>query len=133
MNTKLKRANGVVWEEMGGQGLLVDSATGAQWRLNAAALAVWNWCDGTHSVHAMSSRLADLTGRCVTDCRYELRRFVELFSGAGLLECAGASGVGIAPQTVHFSAGSLLSASFLGKGLGGPRRRPSPRGNSGPG
>lgn len=133
MNTKLIRSNEVVWEELDGQALLVHSRTGERWTLNAAALALWKLCDGTRTVELLDKALAEVTRRSLTECREELERLTQSLTGTGLLQCSGAEGSRLTVQPAQFSVGGILRATYQGNGLGAPRRRPSPRGNSGPG
>ena len=133
MNTKLIRSNDVVWEELEGQALLVHTRTGERWTLNAAALVLWKLCDGTRTVESLAKALAAITRWNLKECREELEHFAQSLSGTGLLQCAGAEGNTLLAQPAQFSVGGMLRANYQGKSLGAPRRRPSPRGNSGPG
>ncbi len=47
MAGKWVRSDDVVWEELGGEVLLVHPRSGARWLLNATAGAIWKLCDGT--------------------------------------------------------------------------------------
>ncbi len=102
------RSDDVAWEELGSEILLVHARTGARWILNATAAAVWQLCDG----------------------RRELAEAAAFCSGLrdmGLLREATCPQIAGAP--VHFSAVPelrVLNAS------GNTRRRPTPRGVSGP-
>ena len=127
MATKWIRNTDVVCEELDGHALLVHSATGARWTLNATALSLWKLCDGTRTMQALANAL-NISAR-----RDELERFTRALCGSGMLLGSGMADELASVPTAHFSVGSMLHADYLGKNLGGPRLRPSPRGNSGPG
>ena len=101
------RSNSVVSEELDGGMLLVDAATGARWLLNAAACAVWRLCDGTRAAG-------------------DAAEFCAALAGAGLLRPAVALS-----SEARMSVSGVPSFQPLGKSAG-PRRRPGPRGVSGP-
>lgn len=113
MNKNWKRDDAIVCEELNGEALLVNAATGASWLLNASALAVWKLCDGRHPFSE------EMAGMC--------RQFIQL----GLL--TEAPKLAAINGTVYALRGSSMP-SIRPLNLGsGPRRRPSPRGVSGPG
>jgi hypothetical protein len=127
-----KRSNEIVWEELDGEALLVSPISGARWSLNAAAAAVWKCCDGTRSLAALSSAFAQASGLSLREARQEIAAFCQRFSELGLLH-AQAQLVTATLNSPTFRSG-IEAPSFKALGLGhGPRRRPSPRGNSGPG
>ena len=128
MKNKLIRSNEVVWEVIGEQAVLVNSRTGERWTLNAVALAFWKLCDGTRTVESVAKVLATTTRQSLA----ELQHFAQALTGTGLLLADGATENTWSAQPAHFSVGALR-ATYQGKSLGGPHRRPSPRGNSGPG
>ncbi len=116
----LMRAQHVVWEELAGGALLVNRITGARWSLNATAAAVWELCDGSASPSEIAPRLARPCEEVLGFCR----QFVRM----GLLTSVISQGGGATFQMAMTGA-----PSFKAQGLGsGPRRRPSPRGVSGP-
>jgi len=133
MNAMLIRSSEIVWQELDGQALLVHARTGARWTLNAAALAVWKLCDGSRTVESLAKALAASTRRSLGECREELDRFAQALSGTGLLQPMGSHAATLPAPPMLFNIGTTLQANYQGKNLGGPRRRPSPRGNSGPG
>ncbi len=116
MATKLTRSNNVVWEELGSETLLVNPTSGARWLLNAAASAVWKLCDGTRSVAELAASL--------TMSRAEITQHCGIFEQNGLLQMAGASA-----HEAHMSGGPGMRVMSLGTG---GRKRPNPRGISGP-
>jgi hypothetical protein len=129
-----KRSNEIVWEELDGEALLVSPVSRARWSLNAAAAAVWKCCDGTRSLAALSSAFAQASGLGLREARQEIAAFCQRFAELGLLHAQ--------PELVAASAAlnrptfrsGMEGPAFKTLGLGhGPRRRPSPRGNSGPG
>ena len=130
MDTKWVRSADVAWEELGREALLVSAETGARWSLNAAATRVWKACDGTLGL----SELARASGLAEFE---KVAEFCSAFAQMGLLR--GSSQLALASAGTRgggavFMSG-LESPAFraLGVGASGPRRRPSPRGNSGPG
>jgi len=116
------RSENVVWEELDGCALLVDVKSGARWRLNAAASRAWKLCDGTRTLSEISKALRQ-SHASLADLCYQ-------FTALGLLrvEAIPAGAMTMARSTEN----SPFSFQALGLGAGS-RRRPSPRGNSGPG
>jgi hypothetical protein len=115
MSTTWKRAEEIVWEELDGGALLVHPASGRRWKLNGAAAAVWRHCDGLQKF-------------C---CEFEA--FCNQLSAIGLLRTEhGAIEQRESIVTIQIATSSLPAIKVLGLGIG-PHRRPSPRGNSGPG
>lgn len=118
------RSEGVVWEEMDNGVLLVCSSTGSRWMLNETAAVVWKLCNGGASTRA----LAGAVSRSVD----ELTMFCERFRKLGLLQSttsfAGMKHGGIVTQYLQ----NRPEFTTLNLGVG-PRRRPTPRGVSGPG
>jgi hypothetical protein len=128
MATQWIRSNDVVWEEMGSEALLVSLADGRRWTLNATAAGIWKLCDGHLELSALARRFAKVSQR-------EIAEFCEFFAEVGLLK---RSTVGLStqmtPEGAAFMSPESLPPMFRELGLGsGARRRPSPRGNSGPG
>src|SRR4029078_9680275 len=110
-----KRAHQLVWEELDGGALLVNVATGARWSLNAAAAALWKLCDG-RSTAQLAAALSRSRAHMAPTCR-ALAQLGLLGGQAQLAGCARISDIpGIRPMG----------------GSGGSRRRPGPRGISGP-
>ena len=131
MKTAWTKATGVVWEELDGGALLVDARTGARWSLNASAAALWRACDGRASLAQLARALARATRSSLKDARSEVRAFIASLRSAQLLTPALAGGA--LPHTLEFQSLST-TPSLTPLGLGhGPRKRPGPRGNSGPG
>lgn len=117
-----KRANNVIWEEWDSGALLVNPDTGGRWSLNATAAAVWKLCDGRLSIQQVATRITRPIDEVTAFCR----KFVEL----GLLRKTLAP---IAGNGVTFRTAMPGAPGFKSYGLGsGPRRRPTPRGLSGP-
>ena len=109
MQNVWKRADQTQSETLGESMLIINPATGVKATLNAAAAAIWSRCDG-------STVLSDYA---VAFCeRLSLHGFVQPVACAAM--------VGVAQQSSLTPAFKILSA-----GAGG-RRRPSPRGVSGP-
>lgn len=121
---KWTKAENIVCEELDGGALLVNAASGNRWSLNATAAALWRLCEG----RLTSVEIAEALNRRVE----EIALFCDQFRAQGLLVPALStpSSVGAQmPVALHYSA-----PAFKALGLGsGPRRRPTPRGVSGPG
>jgi hypothetical protein len=135
MMTRWQRTDGVVWEQLGDATLLIAPKTGARWSLNSTAATIWRLCDGMMSLSAMAQELAQASGRSVCICRNDIGSFCAAFSKIGLLT-ACENGLPTATQSATlFMSGIDSPPIFRGLGVGasGSRRRPSPRGNSGPG
>jgi len=132
MSAKWTRSDEVVWEELGDETVVVDPRTGARWSLNALASALWKRCDGSRSADELAGALAKASGRSLRAVRMEIESFCRVLAGTGLLHAASA---GLPLPVAARASGSfdrILSFRQLGL-ASGPRRRPSPRGNSGPG
>ncbi len=126
MNKTWMRSNTIIWEEMDGGALLVSPSTGMRWSLNAAAARIWQLCDG--------ARTFDDLARLVGVSRQHVADFCSAFGELGLLlPNMALTPAPISSGTAAFMSG-LTPPAFRPMNLGtGPRRRPSPRGNSGPG
>ena len=112
----------IIWEELDGVALLIDTTSGSRWTLSAAATAAWKLCDGKQTLTDMA--------RTLRQHRSSIVDFCQQFEALGLLHRQGALTTG---SVVFKSAGqSPFSFQFASLGAG-PRRRPSPRGNSSPG
>jgi len=110
----------VIWEELDGGALLIDTKSGTRWTLSAAAAAAWKLCDGQRTLAEMTRLLRQRQGDIADFCRQ--------FGALGLLKTQSVV------RTAAFRSADSSPLSFQSAGIGlGPRRRPSPRGNSGPG
>jgi hypothetical protein len=98
---------GIVWEEIGGETVVVDPARNTAWVLNSTATRVWKrLCDGL-SPEAIAAELAG-AGRAASDVLAEISAFVAELSGLGLLRSGavlayapaspGAAGTSAAPK-----------------------------------
>jgi hypothetical protein len=135
MTTQWIRTNEVVWEVLNGEALLVNPATDRRWSLNATAAEVWNACDGTRGLRELTQAFAVASGRNVRVVKREIASFCESLNKLGLLRSSNTS---MPAQTATggavFRCGGSIPPMFRELSLGnGARRRPSPRGNSGPG
>ena len=121
------RSTEVLWEELNGETLLVNPSAETSWVLNAAAAAVWKLCDGTRG-------LIEVAG-CAAVSQDDVALFCERFGGLGLLRAAiHATPVSAPPGSAMFRSPFNDPPAYRMLGLGsGSRRRPSPRGHSGPG
>jgi hypothetical protein len=118
-----KRADGLVWEEVGGETLVVRPESGARWLLNAAAAAIWKLCDDGVSTESKGAGVP---------FHGEIAVFCEKLAHAGLLLAAPSGCVAAIPCGTVVRRSSAPAFRALGL-ASGPRRRPTPRGNSGPG
>jgi hypothetical protein len=112
MTTRWMRTEQAVWEELNGEVVVVEPRNGRTWLLNAAAAQVWRGCDG-------EARRFSADGA----------EFCRKLAALGLLCAASAELAGMG-EVVSFSGLPTIRAQGFGTG---PRRRPSPRGLSGPG
>lgn len=116
------RNDNVIWEELDGGALLVSPDTGGRWSLNSAAAAVWNLCDGRLSLSQVAARIARPLD--------EVSTFCQQFAALGLLNSPQPSAV---THVATFHTAAPGAPGFKAHSLGsGPRRRPTPRGLSGP-
>ena len=131
MATKWIRSDAIVWEELNGEAVLVSQATGDRWSLNTAAAEIWKACDGTRGLCDLARGFARASGRSVTEATRDIAEFCERFTQLGLLHTSASPA--LATQAV-FRGGLTTPPRFQSMSVGsGARRRPSPRGNSGPG
>jgi len=121
MSAKWKRTDELVWEELENETLVVSPRSGARWSLSALAAKVWKLCDGKRSIAQLASALSSARG--------EIEAVCETLASSGLLRPATKSEA-LAPLVAGFSGASGVRVLGL---AGGGRRRPTPRGNSGPG
>ena len=136
MATTWIRSNDIICQDWNGEALLVSAKTGARWSLNATAAAIWKLCDGRMELSELTRRFASASGRSAQVIRREIAALCTQFEEQGLLN--------ICTQSVHDSQFIAATACMsglsspplfqvLGLTSGGARKRPSPRGNSGPG
>lgn len=123
MGVKLVRSSAVVWEELGAEVLLFIPTSGVSWMLNSAAAAVWKLCDGTRSEAELSSKLAASHAETAEFCR--------MFRKQGLLQMSGVGTTSAAAFGGQMNRDNMTGMSVRNLGSGG-RKRPSPRGISGP-
>lgn len=139
MDRKWVRSDDIVWEDLDGQTLLVQPATGKRLVLNATASKVWQLCDGRCSLSELVNEFATIRNSSLNGLQRELAAFCEELAAMGLLIRGGTSSHA---QLAAVDFNGVLKRSGLTPGLtvrplhlssSGARRRPSPRGNSGPG
>ncbi|HLX64868.1 MAG TPA: PqqD family protein [Planctomycetota bacterium] len=135
MEKKLVRTNGVVWEEVDGQALVVDTKANRSWLLNSTATLIWRHCDGARSLVDLAAALARKSGAEARRIEREVMEFCGGLERAGLLAAKRpAEALTAAPMAFAGLSGSYSPPAMLSRSLAsGPRKRPSPRGNSGPG
>lgn len=131
MSKHWTKNDGVVWEELGAEALLVQPRERKTWRLNPVAAYLWKHCNGTTSVRQMATALARGGAGEVRRIERELRAFCAQLESAGLLAPVRGAAV-CAGHELHF-AGNYQMPGISGYAAGnGPRRRPTARGVSGP-
>lgn len=118
---KWTRSENVVWEELDEATLLVDARSGKRWSLDGAVSVAWKLCDGTRTIAELSRILRQSEDHIASMCAQLERK--------GLLIVCGAL-PGDSSSIVGFNSVDVIKPLGLGSG---PRRRPSPRGVSGPG
>ena len=136
MATNWMRSSDIVWEDLNDEALLVDAKTGRQWSLNAAAARIWRLCDGSRGMAELAAAFALATGRTLKRSKVEIHEFCSRFTSLGLLLPVVSTGAASTfPNCAVAMTGLEVPPSVrpMNVGASGPRRRPSPRGNSGPG
>ncbi len=139
MGTHWIRSSTVVWEELDREAMLVLPSNGARCLLNTAAATLWKLCDGSRNMDQLTRAFVRASGRSMRQSRREVAEFCDRFCKLGfLLGRDRMSTAAVCPTTdysVVFQSGLTVGPAFrsLSLGASGPRRRPSPRGNSGPG
>lgn len=114
----------VIWEEYEGGVLLVEPRSGSRWALSAAAALAWKLCDGTRPLRDIADQLQL--------CSDSVERFCHQFEQVGLLLRTAGPRPALSTSHCSFRFGERMVVRAMGAGAGA-RRRPSPRGNSGPG
>ena len=123
MAANWKRSDEAVWEELGSDMVVVSPRSGCRYWLNATAAAIWKMCDGSRSAREVAQMLSRTRAEIVACC--------EALQGAGLLSLASG---GKSQTVVQFAGLPNVAPEFRVMGLTGRGgRRPTPRGNSGPG
>ena len=135
MSKQWTKNDGVVWEELGAEALLVQPRERKTWRLNPVAAYLWKHCNGATSLRQMAVALA--RGARATGAgearriERDLSAFCAQLEAAGLLAPARGAAV-CAAHELHF-AGNYQLPGMSGYAAGnGSRRRPNARGVSGP-
>ena len=104
-----------------------------RWRLrsvlNAAAAHVWRACRDGASIGEMACSLAGKARGTAAAIEREVSAFCAKLSAEGLLKPSAAGAGSVAAFTGFDATPSLTIRSLAGRG----GRRPTPRGNSGPG
>ncbi len=133
MTIQWTRSKDIIWEELNGEALLIDTASESAWVLNATATHLWKHCE-KFGVECLVEELARVGNRQLEQVREEVRTFLEAMQARCWFKSqpvayvlAGVSG------EMAFSANYTVPACRPSGLIGGVRKRPSPRGNSGPG
>ncbi|MEI6231935.1 MAG: PqqD family protein [Planctomycetota bacterium] len=126
------KADGLVWEELGTEALVVNPRSRMSWILNPVAAHIWKHCEGAVGIRDLARVFALRGGAELATIERELSEFFQGLAQSGLVEAASSMGTPV--STIACFGGNystpLMSARALGANA---RRRPSPRGNSGPG
>ena len=134
MDPKWMRSKNVVWENLNGEALLVDFSTGLRWAFNASAASIWRQCDGWRTPSEIAHAFVGGANQALQGTRQEVAAFCEALAKTGLLVPCVAIPAKAAASGVVFMSGFESAPTIRSLGLGATsRRRPSPRGNSGPG
>ena len=130
MSRQWERARDIVWEELGGEAVLVSPTTSKTWVLNHTASAIWKCCDGQTSIDDIALKLAEAGRLDVANVKTELLAFCKQLESQGMLRSSG--------RAVRAGASFAFAGSYVppfirmhGSGVGF-RGRPSSRGGSGP-
>ena len=133
MSAFLHRAPGIAWDSFDDEAVLVDTAGGRVFVLNAAAAWVWRCCDGATTPRQMAERLTPASER--ERLAPHIQAFCRKLKDAGLvLEAHVRHAVGsttcLAPPVLNYSVlGGFIMSD---KNLGRPPRPLSPGGGSVP-
>ncbi len=126
------RSCGIAWEELDNEALVVSPKTRTSWRLSPTATFIWKHCNGSTGLRELAEVLSRKSGGGIRKIESELLAFCRTLEQAGLLKSEMQPAM-IASSVAGFT-GLYAVPSMVSRSLdGGPRRRPSPRGNSGPG
>lgn len=126
------KADGLVCEEMGTGALVVNPRSRMSWILDPVAAHIWKHCDGSAGIRELAQAFARRGGRELATIERELSEFCCGLTQSGLIELTPNSGATVSAIACF---GGDYSTPFMSiRSLGAnARRRPSPRGNSGPG
>lgn len=86
MDDKPKRKDSLVLEEMDDDIMLADFTGSQIHTLNPTAAAIWEMCDGEHTLEQIAGELADHYGIGVEAVLQDVEKVVGDFSEKGLLE-----------------------------------------------
>ncbi|HYG73898.1 MAG TPA: PqqD family protein [Planctomycetota bacterium] len=132
MTSRWVRSSGVVWEDVNGEAVLVNTSARQTLVLNSTASFLWKCCDGSLSLQEIASRIAAAGGHKVEQVREELAHFCgELETRGLLLSASNAAMIPASEHAVCFSGGDFPPRIKLESSSLGFRGRPSPRGVSG--
>jgi hypothetical protein len=79
----------VPWRVLDTETLVVDVQGGLLYPLNAVATRIWELCDGTRSMAAITRALVDEFDADETTIRADVERFVGELQAAGLITLEG--------------------------------------------
>ena len=126
------KADGVVWEEIGTGALVVHPGNRMSWILNPVAAHLWKHCEGAVGIRDMARAFARRGGAEVATIERELSEFFQGLAQSGLVDATSPMGAPV--STIACFGGDYATPLMNVRSVGiNSRRRPSPRGNSGPG
>ena len=123
---KYIRSKDVVWERIDGGALLTRPSSDRAWRLDALASTIWSLCGGKGGFERAVKAVLRATGCDAVRAREICERLCADLAARGLMQPCGV----LAPVSMARSGFANLTEIKL---TAGGRRRPTPRGNSGPG
>jgi len=121
------RSKEVVWERIDGGALLTRPSSDRAWRLDSLAATVWSLCGGKGGFERAVKAVLRATGMDRASAQATCERLCSQLAARGLMQCAGTPVAIAARSGVDFAR--FTEIRLHGKG----GRRPTPRGNSGPG
>ena len=128
------RSDTIIWEELGGEAVLVDVRSRKTFLLNATASFIWQRCDGRVNMEALVEALVNAGRQEVRRVRSEIFEFCQLMQSNGLLLSGSRQAAPVLAGGNCVFHGNYIQPSvrFQASGIGF-RNRPSSRGVSGPG
>lgn len=118
------RSKEVVWERIDGGTLLTRPSSDRAWRLDALASSVWSLCGGKGGFERAVKAVLRATGSDAVRARELCERLCSELVARGLMQGT------LVP--VYAARSGMPNITEIKLTAGG-RKRPSPRGNSGPG
>jgi hypothetical protein len=80
------RRDDIIFQEIGGEAVLIDPIAGRSHVINGTAARIWNQLDGSTPPQAIAHRLADEYDVEATTARADVDRITSSFDTLGLLQ-----------------------------------------------